>query len=324
MTPDGTWIGRRLTVRHRVPGVGPSGGPALTDVVGRLREVGADHLLLERRDGSHARVPRADVVAARVVPDRPRRPRRATAVTAEDLTRISSRGWPAPESVPLGEWELRAAGAFTGRANSVAVHGDPGLPLAEALAAVVDFYAVRGLRPQAQVIEGSAWEQPFLDAGWRPGSGTHPGAVVRVADLADPPDSDERVVMEATASDDWLSLYGRVDDVEAARRVLEGPATVAFARIDDDPAGIARVVVTGEWAGIAAVEVSPDHRRRGLAAALVRTCLAWAVEQGADKAYLQTMRDNTAALALYEPFGFVDHHDYRYLEPGDSSGTATT
>ena len=27
------------------------------------------------------------------------------------------------------------------------------------------------------------------------------------------------------------------------------------------------------------------------------------------------MRSNEAALALYEPYGFIDHHDYRYLEP---------
>ena len=36
-------------------------------------------------------------------------------------------------------------------------------------------------------------------------------------------------------------------------------------------------------------------------------------------AYLQTMPDNTAALALYEPYGFVTHHRYRYLAPGSGA-----
>jgi GNAT superfamily N-acetyltransferase len=66
---------------------------------------------------------------------------------------------------------------------------------------------------------------------------------------------------------------------------------------------------------VAAVEVVPERRREGLARRIVNTTLAWATERGADKAYLQTMRDNAAALALYAPYGFVDHHEYRYLEP---------
>jgi ribosomal protein S18 acetylase RimI-like enzyme len=67
---------------------------------------------------------------------------------------------------------------------------------------------------------------------------------------------------------------------------------------------------------VAAVEVVPERRREGLARRIVDTALAWATERGADKAYLQTMRDNTAAIALYEPYGFADHHEYRYLQPG--------
>ena len=92
----------------------------------------------------------------------------------------------------------------------------------------------------------------------------------------------------------------------------------ASSSIGDPAVAIGRVVVTGEWAGVAAVEVVPERRREGLARRIVDTALAWAVERGADKAYLQTMRDNTAALALYAPYGFVDHHEYRYLRAADA------
>ena len=105
------------------------------------------------------------------------------------------------------------------------------------------------------------------------------------------------------------------DASQAARAVLEGPEQVAFVSIGEPTVAIGRIVVTGEWAGIACVEVVPDARRQGLAKRIVDTALAWAVEHGADKAYLQTMRSNDAALALYAPYGFVDHHDYRYLQP---------
>jgi len=297
-------VGRRVSIRHR-------DGDDVRDVVGRVVAAGGDGIRLERRDGSPAFVPAGTVLAMRVVPDRPLRRRAAAAISAEELTRITSRGWPATESVPLGEWELRASGGFTGRANSVAVHGDPGTD--DPFTAVVDFYARRGLRPLAQLVEGSAWDQRFVEAGWGPVEGQPPGAIVQVADLGAPPPADPSAVVADRASDAWLSLYGRVSDPALARAVMEGPRAAAFVSIPD--VAIGRVVATGEWAGIAAVEVDPAHRRRGLARRVVDTCLAWAAEHGADKAYLQTMRDNHAALALYAPYGFRTHHAYRYLTP---------
>ncbi|MGH3474538.1 MAG: GNAT family N-acetyltransferase [Aeromicrobium sp.] len=307
--------GKRVVVRYVVPGRGPSGGPAMTDVVGRLVEVVEDAASIERRDGSLTRVPLADIVTWKVVPDHPRRTRPASLFSVDELSRITSRGWPAVVSEPLGEWELRASGGFTGRANSVAVHGDPGMAFEDALAAVVEFYASHGTTPRAQVAIGSDHEPAFLDAGWAPGTEARPGAIVQVADIRETfePDPDARIT--STADEAWLRLYPRAEDPEVARAVLEGPRTVGFVSIGDPTVAIGRVVVTGEWAGVAAVEVVPERRREGLARRIVDTALSWATERRADKAYLQTMRDNTAALALYEPYGFVDHHEYRYLQP---------
>ena len=309
--------GKRVVVRYVVPGRGPSGGPAMTDVVGRLVEVDEDAASVERRDGSLARVPLADVVTWKVVPDRPRRTRPASLFSVDELSRITSRGWPAVISEPLGEWELRASGGFTGRANSVAVHGDPGMPIEDALAAVVEFYDSHGATPRAQVDIGSVHEPAFLDAGWAPGAEARPGAIVQVADLREPFEPDPDARMTSTADEAWLRLYPRAEDPEVARAVLEGPRTVGFVSIGDPTVAIGRVVVTGEWAGVAAVEVVSERRREGLARRIVDTALSWATERGADKAYLQTVRDNTAALALYAPYGFVHHHEYRYLEPGN-------
>ena len=49
----------------------------------------------------------------------PRNPR------VEDLERAAALHWQAPETEPLGEWRLRAAAGFTGRANSALPVGDP-------------------------------------------------------------------------------------------------------------------------------------------------------------------------------------------------------
>ncbi len=316
MTPDAPSVGTRVVVRHLAGGTGPSGGPALNDVVGRVLEVDERSVTMQRRDGRTAVIARSDIVTWKTVPDRPLRRRRAATIDAEALTRITSRGWPAIESVPLGDWELRASRGFTGRANSVAVHGSPGLPFSDALARLHAFYAEHDTSPLAQVVVGSAAERDFIEAGWVAKRGYRGGAVVQVADLDPSYPGDPDTNLTETIHDEWLDRYERADEDRAtARSVLQAPAQVAFISIGRPIVAIGRIVVTGEWAGISAVEVTEDVRRQGLGRRVVNTALAWAVEHGADKAYLQTMRSKVAAVALYKPFGFVDHHDYRYLEP---------
>ncbi len=67
------------------------------------------------------------------------------AISIPDLEQRAALGWRAPEEGPLGDWLLRAAGGFTGRANSALAAGDPGRPLDRAAAAVREWYEARGL-----------------------------------------------------------------------------------------------------------------------------------------------------------------------------------
>ena len=64
-----------------------------------------------------------------------------------DLERAAAAHWRGTEEEWLGQWLLRAAAGFTGRANSALPLGDPGLPLGAAVDYVTRWYADRGLRP---------------------------------------------------------------------------------------------------------------------------------------------------------------------------------
>ncbi len=322
---DASWVGHRVVVRYRlaVPADAAPGTPRATDVLGTLVAFDADGLAV-LSDGARAdlvRVPHGRVVTGKPVP-----PRSSTLarVSAEHLMAVCDAGWPARTVEQLGDWRLREAGGFTGRANSALPVGDPGMAVAAALARVAQFYAGHRLPALAQVVVGSDLERRLAAHDWQVTRHVE-GALVQVASVAMARRAararagarTERVLISDRLEDGWSRLYGRTFDApaDAVRRVLAGPDTVALAAVGDPPVAIGRGVVTGDWLGLAAVEVDPAHRRQGLARLVVDELLAWGTENGARSAYLQTMPGNAAALGLYAPYGFVTHHRYRYWGP---------
>lgn len=289
----------------------------MTDVIGVLQAYDGTTAEILRRDGTPVSVPVADIVVAKPVPAAS-----GLRIGAEDLQRICADGWPPPVTEPLGEWVLRAAGGFTGRANSALVAGDPGVSASEALARVTAFYRDRGLPPKAQVVVRSAWDTVFAAHGWAT-LDVRGGALVMVAALRTALTVPTAAAVELSAHVDetWLLLYNRAGghDSSLVRSLLEGPPDVAFARTGDPPGAIGRMVVSGDWAGLAALEVAPAQRRRGLGSTIVDALVGWACERGARWCYLQVTPDNDAALALWRGRGFREHHRYRYLVPPPGS-----
>jgi N-acetylglutamate synthase len=267
-------------------------------------------------------------------------------VSIGELERAAAGGWRAPEEAALGDWLLRAADGFTGRANSALAVGDPGLPLAAAITEVGRWYRDRGLPPMVAIPyplgrpQSNAIDRFLSDElGWpvRPGAATvmtaDPGEVAAwgaagratadatagtgagpTAGAGAPAGLD--VDMAAEPDDGWLALYrfrGRRPP-PMARRLLMSAPWQAFASVREagDTVAIGRVAVAGDWAGLTAVEVHPRHRRRGLGGAVTAALAAAAAARGVAGLYLQVEDDNGAARALYRRIGFADHHSYHY------------
>lgn len=73
-------VGLRVVVRSIVPGeIGPTGGPAFTDVIGICTEWTDDDCLITRSTGEIVRVPRALIVAGKPAPPVERKRRDADA-----------------------------------------------------------------------------------------------------------------------------------------------------------------------------------------------------------------------------------------------------
>ncbi|QNT93207.1 GNAT family N-acetyltransferase [Streptomyces griseofuscus] len=276
-------------------------------------------LMITQRDGASVRFPESSLVAGKIVPAAPAR-RRGPAAGYEELARVTSRGWRPVESERLGEWELRAAGGYTRRANSVLPLGDPGCPLDAALAAVRRWYGERGLPAYVQTATGAEGTQELLGAelerrGWvrEVSAEVWIGAL---APLADRPAGAD-VVLAREADEAWLARYQRKGVSEVALRVLSAGPSVWFATVPGEPGGapaaIGRCVVDGRWAGFAAVEVDPGRRRQGLATDVMAALARRALAEGASAGWLQVESDNAPARALYTGLGFSRHHAYHHF-----------
>ncbi len=306
-------VGKRVSVRQLVAIT--DGHHTFTDTVGVLASWDGGVVCVTRRNGQTARIPQEALVAGKVVPPAPaRRGGRVPAATDRELEELAARAWPAPRTEPLGGWTLRAAGGFTRRANSALGAGDPGLPLDEALAAVVRWYGAHGLPPLVQLPDGSPHAEELAARGWTAEADT----VVRTAPLAPLAALPAGPVeLSRTPPEGWLRAYHRTgpsgDLAEVALKVVTGGPSVWFASA---PGAIGRAVVDGPWALFGAVEVEPEARRRGLATAVMGALARRAADEGARAAYLQVEADNAGARALYDRLGFTDHHHYHYWRPG--------
>ncbi|MEV0805922.1 GNAT family N-acetyltransferase [Micromonospora sp. NPDC050200] len=306
-------VGHRIVVR-RIVGI-RDGRPLFSDALGELVELTETHLTLATGQG-RLRVPVAEVHRAKRVPPT----RRPTASAVVELELASDEAWPAVVRGRLGDWRLRAAAGWSGRANSALPVGDPDRPLPAALDAVERWYADQGQPAMVNTpLPLAAPVGAELDArGW----GSGPPVLVQTVALATvPPATPARagsppVELAAAPSDDWLAIAaGRKGGLpDAARHVLTAVDRVRFAHVYADGAlvAIGRGTVTGQgrWLGLSLIEVVPEARRRGLAGRVVRALVGWGLAEGATHAFFQVEQRNSGAVALYRALGFTTHHTY--------------
>jgi len=287
-------VGRRVVVRRLVRGeVGPTGGPAMTDLLGTCLSWADGVCVVQPETGTPVAIATRDIVSGKPVPPRPSPRLRLSPAQAQHRAMTL---FPDLETEQVGGWTLRHSPTHDARrANSVLAMSPGDLPVEASYEAVVGFYEARGRRPIAAVLPGTAEEAVFVERGWVPESGDAEtvfelsGVAVARRAVATVPEPDDLVVEE--------------DGDLAVVRLGSGEGERA--------SGVA--ALDGDWVGYRGIVVAPEHRRRGLGLAVMAALLGWSAQRGATTAYLQVLGDNAPALALYERLGFVEHHHYRYL-----------
>lgn len=319
--------GERWVVRVRTP------DGSATDLVGWLLDADAGTLRLQGAldPTSHGEAPvwtvaLDDVVVARRAPQARGGPP-PSRTPPDVLEHLAVEAW-AVDLEPLGGWWLRSASGFTGRANSCLAVGDPGLPVDEAAGRIEAYAAAHGIGPLAQVVTGSDEDAALQELGWHQTYVATDVLAMRLADLLGDHEADPRVAVGEELTPAWRAAFDAYRphdaDPDLVTRLLDGRRPRAYGSVGSEEDGLVAVGrghLAGGWLGVAALWTRPDHRRQGLATAVLRGLGRWAARRDARWCYLQVDAANAGAHAAYERLGFALHHRYRYLAPApDGAG----
>ncbi|TCR67003.1 GNAT family N-acetyltransferase [Bosea sp. BK604] len=231
--------------------------------------------------------------------------------------------WPSPSTLLIGDWVVRFASGYSGRANSASPL-KPGAELDDAtLAMIEELYRADGLPPSIRLtpLVGEDTHKRVLARGYR----LKDASFGLIADLdgAEPliePD----LQIEARPSQDWIAGVSS-HQVEAKRNEAQLAAIVEKVRL---PAAFATFLLAGEpvaygmsvaergMAEIGSVIVDPNHRGHGLGRRMITGLMSWARLMDAHASYLQVDQTNAVALKLYAGLGFRQLYAYetRILE----------
>jgi hypothetical protein len=218
--------------------------------------------------------------------------------------------WPPAEFRQTGPWLLRR-GAGGGQRVSAASTEDQSAALGPAEKTMRDWgqpLLFRVTPDQAQL------DERLAGAGY---AVKDPVALYAapVADLADGRDETVKV-FRVTAPLAMVDEIWTRGGIGPGRRAVmarpTGPRMTLLARADDRPVGVAFVAIDGDIAMIHAIEVAPEHRRKGGGAILFHGAASFAAEHGADWLTLAVTEANAPARALYEKLGMTLAGRYHY------------
>ncbi|MBL8643363.1 MAG: GNAT family N-acetyltransferase [Rhodospirillaceae bacterium] len=249
-----------------------------------------------------------------------------TALTAETLALAKAveahalDAWRAPAEMDLDGWRVKLSGGFSQRLDSVTPI-QRSRDMTGQIRWCERFYNERHMPCVVRLTElyDDDLLEPYLIArGYRAQGQTH----VMVADLASaasaPP---EQVSFADLPSDDYVGVGMMVDK----RAVLHAealsfttshmpvPKTFVEAGNGEGTVAIGCAQAQGPYMGIFSMRTLPQEQRKGHARRVLAALMAWGKAQGAQTAWLQVERANTAAIALYKAVGFTPLYDYRYL-----------
>lgn len=228
--------------------------------------------------------------------------------------------WPAVETLLIGDFVVRLANGYSGRANSASPIRPQALLPDQDIETIERIYRAAGLKPcfRATALMHPEMRARLMDRGYRIKDTSFgmiapldapEGEINPAIRFADTPDAAWFAGVSALQSGDkrnpahLAAILGRL-------RVSAFFATVAMEGRD---LGFGYTALDRGMAEIASIILAPEARGRGLGRGLVKGLLAKAREAGAHTAFLQVEQTNAVAIKLYDSLGFRQLYRYETL-----------
>lgn len=242
------------------------------------------------------------------------------------IEEISLNTWPALQSVLMEGWVLRTAAGYTKRSNSVnplygpETFGDE-LDLLQKIRLAEQYYEAAGLDC---IFKITPYATPSGLDGVLAGLGydiVQPSSVRTVAlqTLPSQPGKHSLLIREEL-DEEWLKVFAGLSELSALSRstlrsmLSSSSLKQGYALLlkDNVPAACGLAVIQHGYAGFYDIITAPVYRRQGLAEEMIIGMLHWAKSHGADTAFLQVVKENAQASALYDKLGFSEMYSYWY------------
>jgi ribosomal protein S18 acetylase RimI-like enzyme len=227
--------------------------------------------------------------------------------------------WPALQQILFDGWVLRFAEGYTKRANSVTPLFASSINASEKVAACEQFYREKEL---PCIFRLTSFVSPELDhlLAQRGYTILDPTLILHFDLQHASLDPTTSATLQHKSLDDWMNTFCRLsattlEQHETHRAILDA---IAARRMLVSLSADARVVACGmgvleqEYFGLFDILTAPQQRNQGYGTSLVTAMLVWAMEQGAQHAYLQVVDTNAPARHLYAKFGFQELYRYWY------------
>lgn len=246
-----------------------------------------------------------------------------TTISPEDLAlaleceRRIVNAWPAVSTLVMGDWVIRFANGYSGRANA-ATPLRQGAELDEAtLDLIAELYRSDGLPPCIRLtpLTGAATRDAVLARGYRIKDASF-GLIAPLDALT--PQFEPELQIEAAPGADWIAgvaarQSGNKTNAEQLAAIVEKvrlPAAFATLLIAGEPVAYGMAVAERGMAEMGSIVVDPEHRGRGLGRRMVQGLMSWAKVQDCAHAYLQVDQTNAVAISLYGSLGFRKLYAY--------------
>ena len=225
--------------------------------------------------------------------------------------------WPAVSTLVIGDWVIRFANGYSGRANA-ATPLKMSAELDEAtLDLIAKLYRSDGLPPCIRLtpLTGAATRDAVLARGYRLKDASF-GLIAPLDALT--PEFEAELQIEAGPSAEWIAGVAarqsgnktNADQLAAIVGKVRLPAAFATLLIAGEPVAYGMSVAERGMAEMGSIVVDPAHRGRGFGRRLVMNLMSWAKLQDCGQAYLQVDQTNAVAIALYGSLGFRQLYAY--------------